>query len=888
MKKPILNTLSLFMMMVNRHAVFAEKTWKINLKDADISALVNEMAEITGKNFVVDPRLKGNVTVISTREMSASELYELFQSVLSINGFAAVPSGPVVKILPDTNARQSGVRVDGGSYRDGEELVTRVVILQQANATELLAALRPMMPQFAHMASVPGNNALVISDRASNVEAMVAIIRDLDDGEKDDAIEIIPVKNGKAADLLNILETMESGAPAVTKNGGQSGKVRLVVDERTNRLLVRGDRALRDRVRAVIQSLDSAPDMNDDQVKVYRLKFANARQVAEVLKGVLTTDSKKSSSSSSTVSTAPGSSGSDSSSTPRGGASTTTITVEGASLIADETQNALIVRAKPTQLRQIESVLDDLDKRRAQVLIQAAIVEVSGSNAEQLGVQWAAGNPKAGVGVVNFNNAGASLTGLATAFATNDFTQAGLGNGAAFGLGTSKTNSDGDRSFYGALIQALNSVTDANLLSTPSIMTLDNQEAKIVVGQNVPFITGSTGTSGSGVSNPFTTIERQDVGITLKVTPTITDGGTVRLDVQQEVSSVVPSVDGIKSSDIITSKRSIETSILADDGQTIVLGGLVQDDVTKSVSKVPYLGDIPGIGFLFRSTSDARTKRNLLVFLQPTIVRSSIQAATISQRQYGAVRRVDLGLDADGRLTKLPPNIQDIYQGGTQRDGNKKDADAPTLVPVPAPVATPEPVVAPAVKEPVIRTIPASPRAAMEEPSVYSADLAEPIESTPMPSNATVIQRVPAPVKPAPAKQAAPQAPAYQPPVVPPAAQARPFGVDRDPVFAEPTAPRFERAPAAASPAPSSNSYEPPREIRTKSGNVYRPLSDISPAPTSTSTAPASKAEFVPAPAAKPYVPASTEPSRAAEPAVGTSGKREIRTKSGNVYYIDE
>ena len=885
MKKPVFKTLALCMMLVTSHAAFAEKTWKINLKDADISALVSEMAEITGKNFVVDPRLKGNVTVISTREMSASELYELFQSVLSINGFAAVPSGPVVKILPDTNARQSGIRVDSGSYRDGEELVTRVVILQQANATELLAALRPMMPQFAHMASVPGNNALVISDRASNVEAMVAIIRDLDDGEKDDAIEIIPVKNGKASDLLNILETMESGAPAVMKNGGQSGKVRLVVDERTNRLLVRGDRALRDRVRAVIQSLDSAPDMNDDQVKVYRLKFASARQVAEVLKGVLTTDSKKSSSSS-TVSTASGSSGSDSSSSPRGGASTTTITVEGASLIADETQNALIVRAKPTQLRQIESVLDDLDKRRAQVLIQAAIVEVSGSNAEQLGVQWAAGNPQAGVGLVNFNNAGASLTGLATAFATNDFTQAGLGNGAAFGLGTSKTNSNGDRSFYGALIQALSSVTDANLLSTPSIMTLDNQEAKIVVGQNVPFITGSTGTSGSGVSNPFTTIERQDVGITLKVTPTITDGGTVRLDVQQEVSSVVPSVDGINSSDIITNKRSIETSILADDGQTIVLGGLVQDDVTKSVSKVPYLGDIPGIGFLFRSTSDTRTKRNLLVFLQPTIVRSSIQAATISQRQYGAVRRVDLGLDADGRLTKLPPNIQDIYQGGTQRDGDKKDADAPTLVPIPAPAAKPAPVIAPAVKEPAIRTIPASPRAALEEPSVYSADLAEPIESTPMPSNATVIQRVPAPVKSAPA---ASQTRAYQPPMVPPATQARPFVSDRDPVLSEPTEPRFERAPAAASPASSSNSFEPPREIRTKSGNVYRPLGDISPAPTNAPAAPAPRAEFVPAPSAKPYVaPASSASAPAAEPAESTSGKREIRTKSGNVYYIDE
>lgn len=880
MKKPVYKSLALCMMLLVSHSALAEKTWKINLKDADISALVSEMAEITGKNFVVDPRLKGNVTVISTREMSASELYELFQSVLSINGFAAVPSGPVIKILPDTNARQSGVRVDAGGYRDGEELVTRVIMLQQANATELLAALRPMMPQFAHLAAVPGNNALVISDRASNVEAMVGIIRDLDDGEKDDAIEIIPVKNGKASDLLNILETMESGAPAVSKNGGQPGKVRLVVDERTNRLLVRGDRALRDRVRAVIQSLDSAPDMNDDQVKVYRLKFASARQVAEVLKGVLTTDSKQSSSSS-TVSTGTGS-GSDGSS-PRAGASTTTITVEGASLIADETQNALIVRAKPTQLRQIESVLDDLDKRRAQVLIQAAIVEVSGNNAEQLGVQWAAGDPRAGVGVINFNNAGASLTSLAGAIATNDFTQAGLGNGAAVGFGTSRTNSNGDRSFYGALIQALNSVSDANLLSTPSIMTLDNQEAKIVVGQNVPFITGSTGTTGSGVTNPFTTIQRQDVGITLKVTPTITDGGTVRLDVEQEVSSVVPSVDGIQSSDIITNKRSIETSILADDGQTIVLGGLVQDDVTKSVSKVPILGDIPGIGILFRSTTDSRTKRNLLVFLQPTIVRSSVQAAAVTKRQYGAVRRVDLGMDAEGRLTKLPPDVRDIYQGGIQRDGDEQAAQAPTVVEPPAPAPQPTPAAAPAPAKPqAVRTIPASPSAALEEPSVYSADFADPIESSPMPAERAVIQRIPAPQKAAPAQpQAAPEpaAPApsratYEPPIVRAAPEAKPFAGSDDPVFSsaddsEPVlAPRAQVSPApVAQPVPTAPSPRAaaPREIRTGSGNVYQPLGAID------AQAPAAAS------------PAADEPTSSAP-----KGKREIRTKSGNIYYIDE
>ncbi|MEL0028833.1 MAG: secretin N-terminal domain-containing protein, partial [Perlucidibaca sp.] len=408
------------------------------------------------------------------------------------------------------------------------------------------------------------------------------------------------------------------------------------------------------------------------------------------------------------------------------------------SLIADETQNALIVRAKPAQMRQVQSVLDELDKRRAQVLIQAAIVEVSGDNAAQLGVQWAAGDPSAGVGLINFNNAGASLVDIATAAATGDVTAAGIGQGAAIGFGSSRKDADGNRTFYGALIQALNTVTDANLLSTPSILTLDNQEAKIVVGQNVPFITGSTTTTSSGVTNPFTTIQRQDVGITLKVTPSLSDGDTVKLDVEQEVSAVVPSVDGIKSSDIITNKRSIKTTILADDGQTIVLGGLVQDDVKKSVSKVPFLGDIPGLGVLFRSTSDTRVKRNLLVFLQPTILRDPARATELTKRQYAAVRSIDLGLDAEGNLTRLPQDIRDIYQGGQQRNGDEVQPAAPPPAPAStAPAATLAPAPAPA---PV----------ADSEPRVYAAPVAEPIQAQPAPAPARTATSAPA-AAPAPA-----------------------------------------------------------------------------------------------------------------------------------------
>ena len=883
---PPLKPLALSLLLLMAPSVWAEKTWKINLKDADISALVNEMAEITGKNFVVDPRVKGNVTVISSRAMSSSELYELFQSVLSINGFAAVPNGPVIKILPDTNARQSGVRVDAAGLGSGETLVTRVIMLQQANANELLAALRPMMPQFAHMASVPGANALIISDRANNADAMEAVIRELDSGQPDDAIEIIPLRNGKAEDLINILETMEAGGAAAGRDGKAPGKVRIVADERTNRLLVRGDKALRDRVRAMIGNLDEAPEQSDEVVKVFRLKYANARQVAEVLRGVLADEKDKSSTTTSAGANSPSSGTTNLSSNGDSGSGrsqpgTTTITVGSSSLIADESQNALIVRASPRQIRQIETILVDLDSRRAQVLIQAAIVEVSGDNAAQLGVQWAYGSPTSGVGVINFNNAGASAVSLATAAATGNFAGAGIGQGALLGIGTSSKDSNGDRTFIGALVQALDSVADANLLSTPSIMTLVNQEAKIVVGQNVPFITGSTGTAGSGVTNPFTTIQRQDVGITLKVTPSLSEGGTVRLDVEQEVSSVVPSVDGIRSSDIITNKRSIKTSILADDGQTIVLGGLVQDDVKKSTSKVPFLGDLPGVGVLFRATSESRVKRNLLVFLQPTILRDAASAAALTQKQYASVRRVDLGLDKEGRLTRLPANIQEIYQGGLQRDARNapvKAAPAPVAPAANAPKAPAS--VAPA---PVKAQTPA-PQARNDEnaPQVYAADNAAAIQAQPLSLvdvEAQALRSQPVPVaEPAPvprrAVQPIPSQASYVPPSTNPDPSAKPFSaVSADPVAAA-YAPYQPVQQIDARPA---ERVEPASKVREESD--FRPQAK----PFMDDQDPALQAEQTP--------PTSKKKSKKSEPKSAPSdrpGMRKITTASGGVYYVPE
>lgn len=651
--KPLATMSLLLALSVPAHAA---KTWKVNLKDAEISALVTEVAEITGKNFVVDPRVKGSITVISSKALTAPEVYELFLGVLGVNGFAAVQSGNTVKLVPDVNAKQFAVRMDEKGTVRGEELVTRVITLDNTSAVELVPVLRPMMPQFAHLAAVQGANALVISDRANNIEVLTSIIRQLDVTDGDE-VEIVPLKETRVDDVLTMLESLTSvGGAMASKDSKMISRVRIVADSRGNRLLLKGDASSRKRLRELIATLDTSSADRLGGVQVFRLKHAVAKQVAEVLKGLVAGDAGRSAD---------------------GKAVAGGVSAGGVSLIADESLNALVVKADPALMKEVASVIEQLDQRRSQVLIQAAIVEVSGDDAAQLGVQWAGGDPSKGVGLINFSTAGSSIANLAIAAAADDPTLANISNGATIGIGKEETNSNGDKTFYGALIQALATVSNANLLSTPSIMTLDNQEAKIVVGQNVPFITGSTTTTSSGTSNPFTTIERQDVGITLKVIPHIGEGGAVRLEVEQEVSAVVPSAEGINSADLITNKRSIKTTILADDAQTIVLGGLIQDDVKRTVSKVPLLGDIPLLGHLFRATSNSKTKRNLLVFLRPTLLKDSASAAELSQRHYESIRTLQFSVSKSGKVSRLPENVDAVYQGYKPRQVETQPAPAP-------------------------------------------------------------------------------------------------------------------------------------------------------------------------------------------------------------------
>lgn len=695
------------------------QTWKINLRDADLTAFVNEVADITGKNFAVDPRVKGTVTVISNKELTRDQVYDLFLGVLNVNGVVAVPSGNTIKLVPDTNAKASGVPFDSRNRARGENVVTRVLWLINTNPNDLIPAIRPLMPQYAHLAAIPGTNALIVSDRAENIIQIENLVRSLD-GTGENDIESVTLRNSQAEEIIGLVDAMSATGASRDVRGS---RVRLIADARSNRLLIKGDAQSRKRIRDIIQMLDVAPADRLGGLRVFRLRHASAKNLAQMLQGLVTGQSTGSSgnnsglnasttldsgtNNNSSTSSSANSSGSGSgssinlstlgsSSSNTGANQMTNFSAGGVSIIADETQNALVVKAEPALMREIETAIDQLDTRRSQVLIEAAIVEVSGTNTEQLGIQWALGDLNSGVGLINFGNVGSSLASLAAGVSAGGAAAASAaGNlaGAAFAVGDYRRKSNGSTSFYGALIQALKVDEKANLLSVPSVMTLDNQEAHIVVGQNVPFITGSTTSTNSGTSNPYQTIERKDVGITLKVIPHIGEDGTVRLEVEQEVSAVLKTNTDIRSSDLITSKRLIKTEILADDQQTIVLGGLIQDDTTGSTQAVPGLGSIPYVGRLFRSDSGKKEKRNLLVFLHPTIIRDGKSVGALTQTRYGQVRSLQLMLNPNGSMTHLPENIDRIYGESTTDVTNNSNIGSidPTPVAINRAVTTPVP-----------------------------------------------------------------------------------------------------------------------------------------------------------------------------------------------------
>jgi len=663
------------------------ESWKVNLQDADIKAFINEVATITEQNFVLDPRINGNVTVISNKALSRDEIYQLFLSVMQVNGIAAIESGTTTKLVPDNIAKQSGVAVDLRGDSVGESLATRVIYLTNTQAAEVLGVIRPLMPQSAHAAAVPGVNALVLSDRADSLNQLTALIRDLD-SNINDSLQVIPLRHVDAERMMELISALVASAGNGQAQGGNN-QLKVIADTSSDRLLVKGSPEMIAKVQEMVSQLDTTPTRRLSGLRVFRLKYASAGHIADMLRGLLANQSINSAGATSTLESA---SLNDASSTGTAinntannsigsAASVSTSSTNGTStgkdgrpfsIIADETQNAVIVNASPELMFEIEDAVNQLDSRRAQVLIQAAIVEVSGDDATQLGVQWALGNANRGYGVVNFNNVGASATTLAAAALAGSST-AGISAaassiaGALIGIGDSRKDSQGNTEFYGAILQALDTSTSANLLSMPSILTLDNEKASILVGQNVPFVTGSFTTSGNNSNNPFQTIDRQDIGINLNVIPHIGDNGTVRLEVSQEVSSVVPGSTG-NSSGLITNKSLINTTILADDQQTIALGGLMRDNTTTRQQKVPGLGSVPVIGRLFRSDNDSTQKSNLIIFLQPTILRDGGAVASVTERKFNQMRVLQLVIDKNGTIKQLPLSGTEGWNGDVSAD----------------------------------------------------------------------------------------------------------------------------------------------------------------------------------------------------------------------------
>lgn len=669
----------------------------LNLKDADINALVESMSVLTGKNFIVDPRVKGRVTIISSKPMDEKELYEVFLAVLGVHGFAAVPSGKVIKIVPAAGAKQESVpTVDRSRGIEPDQIVTRVIQVQNVSAAQIVPILRPLIPPQGHLAAYTPTNVLIISDNAANVERIASIISRIDLASNEE-VEIVALRHASAAEVVRVLTALEQGKARTDPAAGVGAPTRMVADERTNSILLSGDQTSRVRLRTVITHLDTPVDSGGNTQVIY-LRYAKAKDLVTVLQGV----SKNLSNEAVRNAPIPGQPGAP----PGGGVSSN----GGSSLVdiqADETTNALVVTAPPDIIRSLRSVIAQLDIRRAQVLVEAVIAEISAEKTAELGVQWAVDASQNGlVGFTNFDAGTSSLAniiGLAAQADSGDLTALSASRvpqGIQLGAGdfTGKNR-------FGALISALAKDADTNVLSTPTVVTMDNEEAEIIVGQNVPFVTGSYTTatsSGSGdntqVGNPFQTIQRDDVGIKLKVKPQINEGNAVKLEIEQEVSSVVPSANAATQGPT-TNKRSIKTIVMVEDEQILVLGGLIDDQLTESAQKVPLLGDMPLLGNLFRYRNTSKLKRNLMVFLHPVILRDPAQGTLYTNDKYNYIRQQQLAAreKADYLLPDVQPPLlkpqEAVKEQGTvlnmaPPDTALLEAKSPALVPA-SPVAQP-------------------------------------------------------------------------------------------------------------------------------------------------------------------------------------------------------
>jgi general secretion pathway protein D len=615
-----------------------------NFKDADITQIAEAVSAATGKNFIIDPRVRAQVTMLSSTPMSPDAFYQAFLSILQVHGFVALPAGKVIKIVPDANARQypSNDLPDHVSS-SSDEIVTQVIAVKSVNAAQLVPILRPLIPQYGHLAAYPASNILIISDRANNVNRIIRIIQRIDQvGDAD--VEIVPLQNASASEVVRVINSLYQQQAA---NEGAASGFKVVADERSNSILLSGEKDTRLRMRVLIAHLDT-PLQSGGDTQVRYLQNADAEKIAAKLKEQI----------------AGAASGSAGGGGPPGSQTPASQSEKGTIIWADPATNALVITATPKVMRNLMSVIDKLDIRRAQVLVEAIIVDVDLSKSAALGVNWAfygAGNstvpaagfisPISGTSIVDLANLVANpATALANGTSVPTGATVGIGRIASNGLN------------FAAMLRALRSDSNSNVVATPSAVTTDNQEATLKVASEVPFLTGqftSTGSSSSSVT-PFQTIQREEVGTILKLTPQINEGGAaVMLKIDLESSSVVPKDAGPQGAvDLTTTKRTVSTRVLIEDGGIVVLGGLTSADYSKQETRVPFLGAIPIIGQVFKTRSGSADRTDLMVFIRPKILRTDEQSAIETNTKYNYIREEQRKVTGEREWLPLLPGVK--------------------------------------------------------------------------------------------------------------------------------------------------------------------------------------------------------------------------------------
>ena len=626
-------------------AIAGPDTVTLNFVNADIEGVVKAVSEITGKNFVLDARVKGAINIVSAKPMSRALVYDVFLSALRLQGYAAVEDGGIVKIVPEADAKLHRTPTFGPDEKprgSGDRLQTQVFTLRYESAAQLVATLRPLIAPNNTITAYPGANALVITDYAGNLQRIARIIDAIDQPGGTDPV-VIPLRHASALDVAQTLGRLFAETPQAAGPAGAEPlrRITIVADARSNSLLVRADDPSRlARLRSLVAIVDS-PTSAGGNIHVVYLKNAEAVKVAETLRAIYQGG------------TAPAAQRTPLSPTPApgvtpastmqpqaasfsfGGQSQQTAAAAPGIIQADPATNSLIITAPDAIYNDLRAALEKLDVRRAQVYVEALVAEITAQRAAEFGIQWQAldgagstGTEARGFGGTNFGTTGQNILGIARSPGTIG---RGLNIGVVKGVLTIP-GVDGQILNLGLLVRALETDNNANILSTPTLLTLDNEEARIVIGQNVPFITGQYALTGTATTpTPFQTIERRDVGLTLKIRPQISEGGAVRLQIFQEVSSIQ---DTTNAAGVITNKRSVESTVLVDDGQIVVIGGLIQDSLSDGIEKIPLLGDIPGIGGLFRYKTRSHTKTNLMVFLRPTVLREAMRANAFTSERY--------------------------------------------------------------------------------------------------------------------------------------------------------------------------------------------------------------------------------------------------------------